>query len=90
MQGLIAEELSGLAKLRDEGILSNEEFDERKAMLLAKRPFFTQMHSGVQAAFGCFALVIAIIVVLNVAAAIRGECMPTDDSVLREGAETEA
>jgi len=36
MNELIADELSKLAQLRDQGVLTNDEFNARKALLLSR------------------------------------------------------
>lgn len=60
----VSEEIQRLAKLRDDGVLSEAEFERQKAKLLGSDPRSPNKKSNVKAGlFGCLGLIVLIMVI---------------------------
>lgn len=88
MNELIADELTKLAQLRDQNVLTRAEFDERKALLLARRPA-SSLPTGLRAWFGCLGLILAIVLLNRISWLFDDKCMP-EPSVAASGAAMDA
>jgi hypothetical protein len=74
MNELIADELSKLARLRDEGVLTEDEFAARKTLLLSRKPG-SAAPSGLRAFFGCLGLIALVVLMPQIGAIFRDECI---------------
>lgn len=88
MNELIADELSKLAQLRDQNVLTSAEFDERKALLLARRPT-SSLPTGLRAWFGCLGLILAIVLLNRISGLFDDKCVP-EPSATATGAAMDA
>lgn len=75
MNELIADELAKLAQLRDQNVLTRAEFEERKALLLARRPQ-SSVPTGLRAWFGCLGVVLGIVFLTQMGALLDDKCVP--------------
>jgi Short C-terminal domain len=75
MNELIADELAKLAQLRDQKVLTEEEFNARKALLLARKPS-SLVPTGLRAWFGCLGAFLLLMLIFQISAIFRGDCVP--------------